>query len=77
MHTVRFKGHIAQQDNKTGVVLVYKGGELVSFRACDKRLSGKELRAEVNRFLMSLETGKQATEKQATGKQATGKGYLQ
>lgn len=72
MHTVRYKGHTAQQD-KTGVVLVYdKAGELVSFLACDKRLSGKELRAEINRFLMSLETGKQATEKQATEK-----GHLQ
>lgn len=54
MHTVRYKGHIAQQDNKTGVVLVYKGGELVSFRACDKRLSGKELRGEVNKYLNSV-----------------------
>lgn len=62
MHTVRYKGHIAQQDNKTGVVLVYdKAGDLVVIRACDKRLSGKDLRTEVNRFLMSLETGKQAT----------------
>ncbi len=56
MHTIRYKGYIAQQDNKTGVVLVYdKAGEMVSFRACDKRLSGKELRAEVNRHLNGLE----------------------
>lgn len=55
MHTIRYKGHIAQQDNKTGVVLVYdKAGELVSFRVCDKRLSGKELRTEVNRYLDSI-----------------------
>lgn len=58
MHTIRYKGHTAQQDNKTGVVLVYKGDELVSFRACDKRLSGKELRAEVNRHLNGFEEAK-------------------
>lgn len=57
MHTVRYKGHVAQQD-KTGVVLVYdKSGDLVSFRGCDKRLSGKDLRTEVNKYLDSLEGG--------------------
>ena len=45
MHTIRYKGHIAQQD-KTGVVLVYKNGELVLLQPRDRMLSGKELRTD-------------------------------
>lgn len=52
MHTIRYKGCVAQQDNKTGVVCVYKDGHLVAFHPCDKRLSGKELRGKVNHYLL-------------------------
>lgn len=55
MHTVRYKGCIAQQDNKTGLVMIFKDGILVKIGPCDRRLSGKDLRGRVNQYLNSSE----------------------
>lgn len=51
MHTIKYKGCLAQQDNKTLEVTVSKNDENAVTYVYSKRLSGKELRTVVNRYL--------------------------
>ena len=51
MHTIKYRGCIAQQDNKTLEVFVNKPGRPKMRDEGGKRMSGKELRAVVMRYL--------------------------
>ena len=57
MHTIRYKGCLAQQDTKTLEVFVRKvGGTLYPEMRCiaGEKLSAKELRMYVNRYLTEV-----------------------
>lgn len=54
MNTIRFKGCIAQQDNKTLEVFVRKDGYPEMRCITSKKLSIKELRTYVNRYLTEV-----------------------
>ena len=54
MHTIRYKGCVAQQDNKSLCVIVSKKDKQVLCYPHTKRLSGKELRAMVNQYLFDM-----------------------
>ena len=51
MHTIKYRGCIAQQNNKTLEVTVFKVGHPVTHYNYTKKLSGKELRTVVARYL--------------------------
>ena len=51
MHTIKYRGCIAQQNNKTLEVTVYKIGHSPVHYTYNKKLSGKELRTVVARYL--------------------------
>ena len=51
MHTIKFKGCLAQQDNKTFEVTVSKKGCSSVCYTYKEKLSGKELRTVVNKYL--------------------------
>lgn len=53
-HTIRFRGCIAQQDNKTLEVFVRKEGYPEMRCIAGKKLSGKELRTYVARYLKEV-----------------------
>lgn len=53
MHTIKFKGCLAQQDNKTLAVTVSKAGLPQVTYKCGERLSRKELRTAVGKYLNS------------------------
>lgn len=53
MHSIRYRGCLAQQDNKTLEVHVRKLGACPEhIFKCDKKLSAKELRAYVVKYLI-------------------------
>ena len=54
MHTIKYKKCLAQQDNKTLLVTVSKEGCLPGYFGYTQKLSGKELRTVVNRYLCLL-----------------------
>lgn len=54
MHTIKYKNCLAQQDNKTLEVVVSKNGLESICYGYDKRLSGKELRTVINRYLVDV-----------------------
>lgn len=54
MHTIKYKKCVAQQDNKTLEVIVSKQDFPVVHYTYNKRLSGKELRTVVNRYLSEI-----------------------
>lgn len=54
MHTIKYKNCIAQQDNKTLDITVSKSGMESICYNYDKKLSGKELRTVVNRYLCDV-----------------------
>lgn len=51
MHTIRFRGCIAQQDNKTLEIFVTKPGYPEKRYEGEKKMSGKELRTVVMQYL--------------------------
>ena len=51
MHTIKYKKCIAQQDNKTLMVTVSKADHNSITYTYNTRLSGKELRTVINRYL--------------------------
>ena len=55
MHTIKYKNCLAQQDNKTLKVFVFKKDCQSICYDYTQKLSGKELRTVVNRYLS--ETG--------------------
>ena len=54
MHTIKFRGCLAQQDNKTLEVIVSKNGFPSVNYTYNERLSGKELRTVVARYLADI-----------------------
>lgn len=50
MHTIRYKKCLAQQDNKTLLLTISKGDSHAEYDP-GKKLSAKEMRTMVNRFL--------------------------
>ena len=58
MHTIKYKKCIAQQDNKTLEVTVSNENCPSVCYTYDKKLSGKELRTVVNRYLKEMNGGK-------------------
>lgn len=54
MNTIRFKNCIAQQDNKTLEVFVRKDGCPEMRCIASKKLSIKELRTYINRYLREV-----------------------
>lgn len=55
MHTIRYRGCVAQQDNKTMEVIVNKPGHPEKrYHDYTKRLSAKELRTTVMRYLVDI-----------------------
>lgn len=50
MHTIKYKGCLAQQDNKTLALTISKGDSRAEYDP-GKKLSAKEMRSAVNRFL--------------------------
>lgn len=54
MHTIKYKKCLAQQDNKTLEVIVSKDGFPNVTYKYSERLSGKELRTVVNRYLAEI-----------------------
>ena len=54
MHTIKYKNCIAQQDNKTLDITVSKNGMESICYASKKRLSCKELRTVINRYLQDV-----------------------
>ena len=54
MHTIKYKKCLAQQDNKTLEVIVSKDGFPSVAYEYSERLSGKELRTVVNRYLAEI-----------------------
>lgn len=54
MHTIKFRGCIAQQDNKTLLVTVSKAGYDKITYEYNERLSGKELRTVVAKYLSQV-----------------------
>ena len=55
MHTIKYKKCLAQQDNKTLEVTVSKDGLPNVTYQYSERLSDKELRTVVNRYLADME----------------------
>lgn len=56
MHTIKYKKCVAQQDNKTLEVVVSKDGYgNISYQP-EKKLSVKELRTIINRYLEELKS---------------------
>ena len=51
MHTIKYRGCIAQQNNKTLEVTVFKVGHPIAHYNYTKKLSGKELRTVIARYL--------------------------
>lgn len=51
MHAIKFRGCVAQQDNKTLDIFISKNGVSEVTYKCDKRLSGKELRTIIAKYL--------------------------
>ena len=51
MHTIKYKKCIAQQDNKTLMVTVSKTNHNPITYTYTTKLSGKELRTVINRYL--------------------------
>jgi len=55
MHTIKYKGCLAQQNNKTLEVTVAKNGcQTMHYTSYTDKLSGKELRTVINRYLTEL-----------------------
>lgn len=54
MHTIKYKSCLAQQDNKTLKVVVSKKDSQSICYDYTKKLSGKELRTVVNRYLSEV-----------------------
>ena len=54
MHTIKYKKCVAQQDNKTLEVFVSRDGYPKICYMGMNRLSGKELRTVVNRYLVDV-----------------------
>ena len=54
MHTIKFRGCLAQQDNKTLEVIVSKNGFPSITYVYNERLSGKELRTVVAKYLVDI-----------------------
>ena len=54
MHTIKYKKCLAQQNNKTLEVTVSKDGFQSITYSYSERLSGKELRTVVNRYLNDI-----------------------
>lgn len=58
MYTIKYKGCLAQQNNKTLEVTVSKNGcQPMHYTSYTSRLSGKELRTAINRYLAELTEG--------------------
>jgi hypothetical protein len=56
MHMIKYKNCLVQQDNKTLEVTVSKNGRQSMCYAYTDKLSGKELRTVVNRYLAESRT---------------------
>lgn len=54
MHTIKFRGCLAQQDNKTLEVIVSKNGFPSITYMYKEKLSGKELRTVVAKYLVDI-----------------------
>lgn len=54
MHTIKYRSCLAQQNNKTLEVVVSKDGFPRVNYVYDKKLSGKELRTVVSRYLVDI-----------------------
>lgn len=54
MHTIKYRSCLAQQDNKTLEVIVSKNSFPSITYMYNERLSGKELRTVVNRYLVDV-----------------------
>ena len=54
MHTIKYKNCLAQQNNKTLEVLVSKKDHQSIYYDYAKKLSGKELRTVINRYLSEI-----------------------
>ena len=54
MHTIKYKNCIAQQNNKTLEVTVSKNGYDSMAYVYDSKLSAKELRTVINRYLSDM-----------------------
>ena len=54
MHTIKFRGCLAQQNNKTFEVVVSKSGSPSITYSYGEKLSGKELRTVVARYLADI-----------------------
>ena len=54
MHTIKYKKCVAQQDNKTLEVIVSKDGYNSKHYMYTEKLSVKELRTLVNRYLEDI-----------------------
>lgn len=54
MHTIKYKNCLAQQNNKTLEVTVSKKDYPSICYQYDKKLSGKEMRTIVNRYLAEV-----------------------
>ena len=54
MHTIKYKGCLAQQNNKTLEVIVSKAGYPNVCYTYNRKLSGKELRAVINNYLADV-----------------------
>ncbi len=51
MHTIRYKGLVAQQNNYNYHVAIYKDGDMVMHSQQSKKLSCRELRGMINHYL--------------------------
>ena len=56
MHAIKYKKCLAQQDNKTFEVIVSKDGCDSVIYKYEKKLSVKELRTIINRYLEELKS---------------------
>ena len=54
MHTIKYKKCLAQQDNKTFEVIVSRDGYPSITYMYSEKLSGKELRTVVNKYLTDM-----------------------
>jgi hypothetical protein len=59
MHTIKFRCCLAKQDNKTLEVTVSKSGHQSITYPYTEKLSGKELRTVVSRYLSDVSTDKE------------------
>lgn len=59
MHTIKYRSCLAQQDNKTLEVVVSKAGHQSITYPYSEKLSGKELRTVVSRYLSDISANKE------------------